>query len=169
MICSICRKDVCAGKIIPHWGFGCSEECLKIIHEKRDKVVQELKDEILVDNIPERLDLEAFERFMLKVAIHYITDMPAKVKKQFEKKAPLLLRPEELALEFKDKVLKFIPSGFFSSKEARGHARLFFSGTYTMENNIPRKVLFKALKEARIVSLEEVDEEDDEEGAGHGS
>jgi hypothetical protein len=67
------------------------------------------------------------------------------------KQMGFLAVPHELTMDLLEKIVRRIPREFVKVEEARGHARLFASGTYEIVKAIPSALVVEALKEAKIL------------------
>jgi hypothetical protein len=151
MNCAVCeKKNLTSATVLPDYGAACSEKCYKVLKTKREAYLDELRAETL-GVIPEELDVRAFERFVLKFALHFLRDLNPKSKAKLKRSCPMILIPEELALEFKDRLLKHIPLFYVSSLDATGHERMFHGGVYQFKCAVPSKVVIEAFKKAELI------------------
>jgi hypothetical protein len=131
-------------------GAYCSSKCkTKLVKDAKDHE-RELLDEAL-DVMPEEFDVPAFDRFMLKLALHMIRDLPPHVREKWRKNNPLMLSAWDLSLELKERAIRHIPLFYVSSMNAEGHNRMFYSGTFMFKAKVPKKVLWDALVAAKIM------------------
>jgi hypothetical protein len=152
--CDVCNKETNTGHGIPGTGMACSPKCAKVLQKKRLAFHEKLLSEELGE-CPDKLDVPAFERFALKFALQFLRGISDKDRKRLMKNCPLVLMPEEMALEVKEKVLRHIPLYYVSSMEARGHERLFHSGTYGFKCKVPQKVVMDAFFKAELLKKSE--------------
>ncbi len=145
--CAICGKP--AKQALVGLGWFCSAACKqKLIDE--DKAY---KEELLAEGVevmPDEFDLQTFERYMLKVSLHFLKTLPTDMRKKWMKKCPLMLSPDDLCLELKDRVLKQMPLNYVSSMDAEGHVRLFHGGTYMFKRKVPKNVIVDAMTKAKV-------------------
>jgi hypothetical protein len=114
-------------------------------------VYEELKAEEL-EIMPDELNTGDFGRWTLKFSIHFIGNLPKQAKAKLKRNNPLMLIPEQLALEFKERILRHIKPCYVSEVEARGHERLFHGGTYCFRQAVPRAHLIEALRKADLIT-----------------
>lgn len=148
MNCDICGKE--ANTAFMHGGVYCNEKHAKMLMARRTA----LHDQLLAEpdfSLPETLDLPAFERFSLKVALKSLRTLCDKHRAKIEKMMPMLLIPEEMALKVKEEILQHIPSEYVELYEARGHERLFHGGTFSFKKDIPAQVIIDALAQTSFV------------------
>lgn len=145
--CAICKKP-CVNALLGLGGY-----CSKEHKETLMALDREHKETLLaepVNECPDELDLPQFERFILKIALHMLKTCPPKVKKMWMKNSPLMLVPDQLALDIKDKVLNHFPLDYVSSMEAKGRERLYDKGTYQFKKKVPKQVVIEALIKAHV-------------------
>ena len=145
--CAICGKP--SHSALVNVGAFCSELCKRELM-KRD---EEEKEKLLaepVDLVPDEFDLEAFDRYSLKVALHMIRTLPPKEKLRWKKNMPLLLVPDELALAIKEKAIPHIPLDYVSSMDAEGHERMFHGGTFVFKKKVPKAVILEAFIKGHV-------------------
>lgn len=145
--CAICGKP--SHSALMNVGAYCSELCKRELM-KRD---EEEKEKLLaepVEQVPDEFDLEAFDRYSLKVALHMIRTLPPKEKLRWKKNMPLLLVPDELALAIKEKAIPHIPLDYVSSMEAEGHMRMFHGGTFMFKKKVPKEVVLEAFIKGHV-------------------
>lgn len=152
MIC-----DHCKGKFprvhATYYGMFCND-CLPGSDDRERKLYKELQDEQPLE-MPELLDLAAFERFMLKFSLRYIDSMPKGSKERIKGTTPLLLQPRVMSLHLKDLVVEKMPLNYVSSMDADGREKMFYGGTYQFKRKVPSTVILKALKDAGLIEFGE--------------
>jgi hypothetical protein len=149
MECGICGKKT--DTALMHAGPYCSPKHERMLRARRTA----LHDQLLAEpdfSLPDELDLPAFERFSLKVALKSLQTLCPKHRAEIEERMPLLLVPEEMALKVKEEILQHIPDEYVELQEARGHERLFHGGTFSFKRNIPAQVIIDALAQTSFVS-----------------
>jgi hypothetical protein len=127
----------------------CSQEHRQVLLDRHRALLGELLGEDPLA-MPEVLDTRAFDRFALKVATHVLARMDEDLPRRYEREAPWLLDPLELALELKERLLRQLPASHVALEEARGWARLFRGGTYAFLQPLPADLLRQALLRAGI-------------------
>lgn len=137
--CDECGEDAFTG----YQGLGwlCSEECFNTAKEKRDAFHDELRA-LKTEDFPDEFQLSDFERYALRIALDCVDD-----EETFEfikKNHPHLTSIEDVAEEVKERTLNRIPGEYVEIEEARGHARMFTSGTYRVVKPIPKSVIIEA-------------------------
>lgn len=145
--CAICGKP--AHSALVNVGAFCSELCKRELMKRDEEEKVKLLAEP-VDLIPDEFDLEAFDRYSLKVALHMIRTLPPKEKLRWRKNMPLLLVPDELALAIKEKAIPHIPLDYISSMEAEGHMRMFHGGTFCFKKKVPKAVVLEAFIKGHV-------------------
>lgn len=145
--CAVCGKPSRHGLV--GLGWYCSDPCkLKLIEDDK-----KYKEELLAEGVevmPDEFDLPAFERYMLKVSLHFLKTLPSATRQKWMKKNPLMLSPDDLCLELKDRALRHIPLNYVSSMDSEGHVRMFHGGTYMFKRKIPKDVVVKALQDSKV-------------------
>jgi len=146
--CDICGKPASEGLL----GVGafCSARCKMTLIKQATELEKELLDESM-EKMPEEFDVAAFDRFMLKLALHTLRDMPHNVRRAWEKNCPIMLSAPNFSLEIKDRVLNYIPLFYVSSMNAEGHERVFYGGTFMFKAKVPKKVLLDALLKSKMM------------------
>jgi hypothetical protein len=147
-VCDNCGKEALEGYV----GIGafCSDTCNRRLMIQESSLQRELLLEH-VDDIPEDLDLQAFERFVYKLALHALRDMPKTVRKRISKERPILLRPDELSMVYKATILKHVPGCHIKFKKSRGNRRYYYGGTCEILFPIPRTRILRAVFKTGIL------------------
>lgn len=148
MKCDRCGKK--CTRLLMGIGAYCSDPCKQILIIEEERRRKKLLAEPMT-SCPPKLSVGDFDRLMFKMALHCLRWMPDKVRRQIRKNNPLVLNPLELCLLLKEKALGKIPPQYVSLKAARGHARLFYSGTFRFRRKIPRRVVIQALLDSHII------------------
>lgn len=146
MQCVECDREVNSG-LLTSLGFSCNDCGDKVAAKWKEICDRELS--LPLDDGPEEYDLEEFERFALRLAVHFLA-APG-VKRKLKKVNPMLVSPGELSLEFKDRIINAAPD-YFSTWQARGHERIFHGGTFRIIGNIPKGEAIAAAVRAGILS-----------------
>lgn len=152
MKCDACHKDATDFNGGP-WGVVC-KACLPRARDQYLDRIASLRMENMLE-APDELDLEDFERFTLKVAVHCLDALSDDSKKSIQKENPMILVPDLLALEFKGRVLKWLGDELVVTHEAKGHEKLFHDGTYRFRYKIPKDKVFAAFIKAGILKESE--------------
>jgi hypothetical protein len=147
VICDKCKKKF---SIIhqTYYGDFCNE-CVKGSDDRGRKLHAELLEEPVL-SMPPFLDLEAFERLMLKFTLHYLRSMPDGERQRLRGTLPVLLQPAKMVLHLKDLVVDQMPLNYVSSMNAEGHERMFHGATYQFKRLVPDTVIVEALVAAGI-------------------
>lgn len=148
MKCNHCKKEASSGSIIPGYGFACSDECFEALNTERKTFHGELAEE-RIDAIPDSFDVPSFERFVLKISVHFLRALSDVEKEHLN---PMFLIPEELALDLKDRILRHIKPAYVSECEVRGHARMFYGGNYMFRRPVPAKHVIEACRAAELIN-----------------
>jgi len=151
MKCDICGSEASSGSLIFGQGFSCSKDCNQIAHGRRDAYHAKLAAEPLGE-MPDQLETGDFEKWSLKFAIIWIKSLKEKDRKKLAKNNPMMLIPEELALEFKERIIRHLHRAYVSEVEHRGHARMFSGGTYCFRQPVPCGEILKAARAAQLIS-----------------
>lgn len=150
MKCDICGAEVESGSIYPGYGLACSKDCEQIIQGRIKASDDALLAEPL-DQMPEKLETQDFERWAHKLALHLLNEMSESDKARLKENNRILQHPSYMALELKELILRHIPSCYVSETEARGHDRLFYGGTYCFRQPVPKEVIYRACQKAEIL------------------
>lgn len=144
--CSICGQPSTEGLL--HVGLYCSELCKRKLMERDEERKRELLAEP-IEIAPDEFDLDAFERYIMKAALHMIHALPPKEKLKWKKNMPHLLAPDTLAMEIKERALAYLKNDYVSVLENKGN-KFFVGGTYQLKKKIPRHEVFAALVRAKV-------------------
>lgn len=104
-----------------------------------------------LQEMPDALDTAAFERWALKLTLHFLEGLNAQQKAKIRKNNPLFLLPDQLALDFKDRILKHLHKAYVSETEARGYERMFHGGTYCFRQPVPAEKIIEACQKADLI------------------
>lgn len=142
--CSICAGPAKEGYL--GVGFFCSEKCRKALVERHTKYEDELLSEG-IDVMPDEFDIPTFDRYIRKVALHKLKDLPKKMMRDWKKKSPEMLVPSHLAMTIKGKVIQKIPLFYVSAikSEVQEGVTLF-----QFKAKVPKAVVVKALIDAKV-------------------
>lgn len=151
MKCDYCGKEAEKGHLIFGQGFACSTSCGDQMSAARQAFNDELAAEELCE-MPEMLDTADFERWALKFAIHFIRKLSDGERKKLARNNPMLLVPEELALDFKERILRHVHRAYVSETNNRGHARLFCGGSYMFRKPVPAEHIVEACRQADLIA-----------------
>lgn len=151
MICGLCLKKVDRASVTAY-GVICPQ-CLPNVDTKEKALYAELLEEDAV-SMPPLLDVDAFERLMLKFALHYLSKIGPEHQEHLRKTKPILLWPRTMALWMKEKVVDKIPLLYVSSMNAEGREALFHGGTYEFKKSVPDSVVLEALRKAGFITVE---------------
>ena len=156
MKCELCKRKVSRMYGVPGVGMVC-KKCSKKAVEKRKRLNRTLLKEDL-GKMPERLDARDFDRWALKLAIKTIDGLSDAQREEAAKKAPLLLIPEEYALDIKERVLNAVIAEYreryIVMERTKGYARWSAGGTYRFKGDIPKLVVLNAAKRADLITLD---------------
>jgi hypothetical protein len=145
--CAVCGKP--AKSALVRVGAFCSELCKRELMERDEKKKSELLGEA-VDVMPDEFDLEAFERYVLKSALHFLKELPPMMRAKWMKKHPLMLVPEEFADQVKGRVLMNLPNDYVSVMHAEKGGKLLMDGNYQFKKKVPKAVMIDALIKAKM-------------------
>jgi hypothetical protein len=151
MKCNICGHEATKGSIIFGSGFVCSEDCAQIARSGRKKFHDELNSEELCE-MPDKLETQDFERWTLKFAVQYLQSISDADREVIANGNPIMLIPEELALDFKARILRHLHPAYHSNIQNRGHDRLFSDGTYCLRQPVPKEKIIEAAKKAQLIA-----------------
>lgn len=151
MICGFClrRSERVA---VTSYGTVCPE-CLPGLESRELALYHELIQEEST-GMPPFLDIEDFERLVLKFAIHWLARASLETIRHLRESQPSLLRPRMLALFMKERIIGKIPMMYVSAMDSEGHDSLFHGGTYEFKKKVPDAVVLEAMRKAGYVTLE---------------
>lgn len=145
--CDICGKE--SFDALVGVGAYCSRACKKELIKRAKEEEAELLAEP-IEEAPELFDIQAFERFILKIALHMIRDLPKNVRADWKKNNSPMLSASNLALEIKERTIKHIPLFYISFMQAEGREKLFYGGSFEFKAKVPKKVILEALVKAKV-------------------
>ena len=148
MKCAVCGAD-CRQALLRLGGYCCAEHGRELLRRHRE-LLDELRREPLLA-MPEALAVPDFERFALKFAVRLVEGMSAPVRRLYERQAPLLLNPLDMAGELKARILPELPAAYVELQEATGLARLFHDGTYRFTRPVPARLVLEAMRRAHVL------------------
>jgi hypothetical protein len=149
MNCSVCGKASQDRRIAIGAGLVCPD-CAAVAHQKRKEVHETLLAENLGE-MPDTLDIVAFERLVLKYALHFMRDVSPAHRDMVLRANLAFVIPEEFAMWVKDRLLQEIPRRYVAFTELQVHDRIFPRGEYRVVEDIPARVICAALRKARLV------------------
>lgn len=146
MTCDVCGKVASKGEV----GIGayCSLEHASKLTDNRNLLARQLLNEP-IGYMPDSLGVNEFERFVLKIALRAIGDMPASIRRDIKKRHPVMLYPEEMTAIIKEKVIKHVPVEFMVKR--KGADRTAYGGTYRIKKDIPKDVVLRAVIKAELI------------------
>lgn len=149
MKCDVCNAEVSKGFLHSN-GNSCSEDCSQILQGRRKAILDELRAEP-IGQMPDKLDTMDFERFTLKFSVHFLDALKPKDRNKLKRNNPMMLLPEQFALEVKDQILRHIKPCYVSETEARGHERMFHGGSYCFRQPVPSEHVVDAMRKANLI------------------
>ncbi len=149
MKCTICGKTSDDRRAVIGAGIVCPD-CATAAQQRRRELHATLLAEDLAD-MPDVLDMAAFERLVLKYALHFMRDILPEQRDAVLRANPAFIIPEELALWAKDRILQEIPHQYLSFTQVRVHDRIFPRGEYRFVKQIPARIMYAAMRKAKLV------------------
>jgi hypothetical protein len=140
-------KDPNTGAVAEFVRVKCEDEATQ---QRRNELQAVLLAEEL-GHIPDTLDMAAFERFVLKYALHFMRAVSPADRDVILNSNPWLIIPEDFALRVKDEILQKIPPRYVSFVEIRTHHGIFPRGKYQFKRAVPAPVLHTAMRNAGLV------------------
>lgn len=149
MKCNICGEEVTTGSFGTMVGFVCKNpECEKKAAKKRkDFFAREWKAKDITGGGELNENLTLFAYHWLKEVKKHYPESYSKIRLN----NPMMTIPEELMLDFTEKVINGLPPGYTESENARGHERLFHGGTFKIVKTIPKAVYVAAIIKAGLI------------------
>lgn len=149
MKCNICEKEVDKGSFGTIAGFVCEDPACKAaaVAQRKAFFAREWKP-VDIENagqLNENMTLFAY------TWLEQVKKSEPKAYAKILRNNPLMTIPEELQLDFTEKVLNALPPDYHSSFTNRGHARMFCGGEFRLIKTIPKAELVKALIKAQII------------------
>jgi hypothetical protein len=141
--------------MLTEFGMTCPT-CLPGLREREDALYKELMAEDVM-SMPAFLDVDAFERFILKFSLHYLVKLGDEHILHLRKKNPILLRPRMMSLYLKERVTNVMPLYYVSAMDAEGRDKMFHGGTYEFKKAVPSEIVIDALKRTGLVKEGEGD------------
>ena len=151
MICEKCRRKF-PGLALGPFGIVC-QECMRLVVSEDPPLYEKLLAEHVLD-LPLFLDIDDFERAMLKLSVHFLKSATPDQAIRLRNQNVYLMYPRPMALQLKDQVLEMIPLMYVSSMPAEGRNNVFCTGTYQFKKPLPKEVLVKAMVKAKLVKVE---------------
>lgn len=149
MKCDVCNQESDKGFLCPN-GTACSEDCAQILKGRLNHEYEKLRAEPITE-MPEAFSVGDFERWTLKVSLHILEGCSKAQRAKLQKNNPMMLMPDQLALELKDKILQHIPNQYISSERVHGHMRMFYGATYMFRQPVPAELVIKAARAAEVI------------------
>jgi hypothetical protein len=146
--CAVCGAE-CNQALLRLGGY-CSEGHRQELLRRHHRLLDELRREPLLA-MPEALAVPDFERFALKFAARLVEGMSQPVRRLYERQAPLLLDPLDMAGQLMARILPELPAAYVELQEATGLARLFHDGTYTFTRPVPARLVLEAMRRAHVL------------------
>lgn len=145
MKCHVCDQDKGEGFLTP-LGFAC-KDC-EAASSAEWKAVCDTERALPIDDGPDQYDLPEFERFSLRLALHFLDDK-AFVNK-LRNANPMMCCPSEFSLWIKDQLIHAAPE-HFTTWEARSHERIFSGGSFRIIGTIPKAKAIRAAEKAGLL------------------
>ena len=143
MTCNICKAEVHEGSFGTVAGFVCKKpECQEKARVQRKAFFKRAwnpKEIKTAGDLNENMTLFAYKY------INALKKQNRLAYEQIRANNPMMLIPEELQLDFTQKVLNKLPREYYTEEYARGHERLFHGGTFKLTKPIPKEVLTDAM------------------------
>lgn len=149
MKCEICNAPASQGLL--GLGFYCSAAHKAELLDQQKAVFDELRAEP-VNEMPEQFDTHDFERWALKFAIHFLDGLSEQDQAFLAERNPMMLQPDQLALDFKDRIICHLHKAYVSETRARGHERLFHGGAYCFRQPVPAEKIIEAARKAQLIN-----------------
>lgn len=138
MNCIVCGTELMDVHVTP-WGSVFSDDYRQELAARTERLFSALLLEP-IDEIPAEVTVADFERWALKVAVHFIDSL--KTAGKFELIASHLQRPEFMSLEIKERVCQHIPDGYVTIQ--RNPSPLPPDWFYSFVRPIPKGVVLAA-------------------------
>ena len=149
MKCDACGNPATKG--IVGIGAFCSDRCERELNRQQIEFQIRLLGE-LPGQMPEELGLKEFETFVYKLALHFLKAIPEEDREVLRKRNPALLRPDELSVQIKNKILGIMGRRYVSWKwPVRMQDRYFYGSFYKLKTKLPRAEVATTLAEAMII------------------
>lgn len=149
MNCEICNAPASQGLL--GLGFYCSDAHKAELLAQQKAQFDELRAES-VNEMPEQFETEDFERWTLKFAVHFLDGLSEQNRAFLRKNNPMMLQADQLALEFKDRIICHLHKAYVSETRARGHERMFHGGTYCFRQPVPAEKIVEAARKAQLIN-----------------
>ena len=143
MKCNICNEEVNGGSFGTIAGFVCKKpECKEKALAQRKAFFKRAWKPTEIKHAGE------LNESMTLFADKYIKALKKQDRLSYEQiraNNPIVLIPEQLQLDFTEKVLQKIPREYYAQEFSRGHVRMFHGGTFQLVKPIPAEVLTDAM------------------------
>jgi hypothetical protein len=96
---------------------------------------------------PEEMDIREFEKFMFKLAVHFIEKAPETIKDQWRRESPDCLKPFPVYMEVKARVIRSIPMMYVSAMKTDDPQ----AGVYQFKKKVPKSVVLDALVKSKVL------------------
>jgi hypothetical protein len=136
MKCNHCGRDVARQVLNTELGLVCSQCDEAECNERKDRLGGLALEPLNL--APAEMDVAAFERWALKLAVHVLKTLPATKRLRLAKMNPLAMYPEVLANQIKERILVCMPANLYRQR------RLPWPGSFWAENEFwfPEKISF---------------------------
>jgi hypothetical protein len=149
MRCVKCGRKNQAAYIVPGLGIACPK-CAETEGETTRERHEELAAESL-DQAPIEMNVNDFESWTLKLAVHAIRSLSPKERARFAKRNPLVLFPDYLALHFKETILQCMSQTEYQSRELGGYESFWSSNEYWFKKPVKFASVKRAAFEAGLL------------------
>lgn len=148
--CVMCGQR--ATGVIAYVGPICSLSC----KEKIEVTEEEHRLAVLREDMwmsPPEMDLIAFEKFIFKLAVHFIEKAPEEVKVKWRRETPHMTKPFIVFMELKSRVIKSIPLMYVSAMQTEEHpASGLSTGVFQFKKKVPKGVVMDALVRSGFIA-----------------
>lgn len=145
MKCHVCNEEHGDGYLTP-LGFAC--RACGDASTAEWKAICDKERGLPIDDGPDDYDMAEFERFALRLALHFL-EQESLVEK-LKQSNPMMCCPSEFALWIKEQIIQVAPK-HFSTWEARGHSRIFHGGTFRIIGTLRKSDVIAAAQEAGLL------------------
>ena len=145
--CRVCGATT--SKALLYIGAYRNDSHKKKLQAQHEKKINDLRNESPFD-MPTKFQVPDFEHFMLRLSVHFLDHHGEHVLANINR---MLLIPEQLALSFKEMVLRHIPHEYVGEEPYRDWDRLFAGGQYWFKKPVPRKVVVDALEKSGVIEV----------------
>lgn len=143
MKCDMCNEEVHEGSFGTVAGFICKKpECQEKAKVQRKAFFKRAWNPT---EIKTAVDLNESMTLFADKYIKALKKGNRLAYEQIRKNNPIMLFPEQLQLDFTEKILAKLPRDYFTEERSRGHMRMFQGGTFELVKPIPAEVLTDAM------------------------